>query len=219
MSGTFPSASADHFSNFPPVGAVDLVIDLDLEAPRSQSFPSLLRRRGCDDAAGESGQLRGCARGVVTLWTAKSSPPRSSRRYAGASRRVREQQRPPRQLLEQRLSRRRIRVTICDRGQTAASGDVDRIRAKRVAPSPNFPLHHFFAGPFFLRGLGRPHRLAKGSDLAAPGFCVRRHKRPQTCAQPAPAPTALTDGAHGYPQAITDGCSGCLLQVRRVVHR
>ena len=59
-----------------------------------------------------------------------------------------------------------------------------------------------------------PHRLAKGSDLAAPGFCVRRHKPPQPCAHAAHAPTALTDGAHGHPQAITDGCSGCFPQVR-----
>ena len=156
---------------------------------------------------------------MVTLCTAEGSSPRSSRRYAGASRHVREQQRPPRQLLEQRLSRRRIRVTICDRVQPRPPCGADRIRAKRVAPSPNFPLHHFFAGPFFLRGLGRPHRLAKGSDLAAHGFCVRRHKRPQPCAHAAPAPTAFTDGAHGYPEAVTNCCSACFPQVRRVVHR
>ena len=70
-----------------------------------------------------------------------------------------------------------------------------------------------------LRGLGRPHRLAKGSDLAAHGFCVRRHKRPQPCAHAAPAPTAFTDGAHGYPEAVTNCCSACFPQVRRVVHR
>ena len=169
---------------------------------------------GCDDAAGGCGQLRGCGAGVETLWTTKSAPRARRAGMRGPLRRMRGQQRPHDNFSRQRLSPRRIRVTICGRVHTASMCNADRIGAQRVAPSPNFPLHNFSAGQFIPTRPCTPHRLAKGSDLAAPGFCVRRHKPPQPSAQPAPPPTAFTDGAHGYPEAISNHCSACFPQVR-----
>ena len=148
---------------------------------------------------GGSAQLRGCGAGAENLWTAESSPRARHAGMRGPLRRVRGQQRPHDELARQRLYPRRIRVTFCGCVQTASKCEADRIGARRAAPSSNFPLHTNPASQFFFTGLGRPHRLAKGSDLAARGFCVGRRSPART---PRPHQPRLPMARMGTPRPL-----------------